>query len=101
MDSVRSSRSEPVEEDKLQLSPFDEYLQVLLDMKITSNLLYFEMCLSAAAKLSLRASMTESMSTLSADLTHNCDFLLHMRATGCSSHLGKVLTHTPLSYSSH
>jgi hypothetical protein len=37
MDSVRSSRSEPVEEDKLQLSPFDEYLQVLLDMKITSN----------------------------------------------------------------
>ncbi|XP_059906454.1 formin-binding protein 1 isoform X16 [Gadus macrocephalus] len=37
MDSVRSSRSEPVEEDKLQSSPFDEYLQVLLDMKITSN----------------------------------------------------------------
>ena len=37
MDSVRSSRSEHAEEDKSQLSPFDEYLQVLLDMKITSN----------------------------------------------------------------
>ena len=43
MDSVRASRSEPAEGDRSQLSPFDEYLQVLLDMKITSNVSRKEM----------------------------------------------------------
>lgn len=37
MDNVRSAKSETAEEDKSQLSPFEEYLQVLLDMKITST----------------------------------------------------------------
>lgn len=37
MDNIRTSKSESAEPDKSQLSPFEEYLQVLLDMKITST----------------------------------------------------------------
>ncbi|KAM3874520.1 formin-binding protein 1 [Diretmus argenteus] len=36
LDSVRSEKSDPGKNDEPQLSPFEEYLQVLLQMKITS-----------------------------------------------------------------
>lgn len=36
LDSVRAVKSDPDESDEPQLSPFEEYLQVLLQMKMTS-----------------------------------------------------------------